>query len=132
MTHPHLSPKVSADQAIKNLKAIVGESAVLTAESDLKSWGTDWTKVFEPKPLCVVFPTSTKKVSELLTYCHTNELAVTPSGGRTGLCAGAVASDGEVVINLSRMNKILEVDQVGLTITAEAGVTTDNQPSSFG
>jgi FAD/FMN-containing dehydrogenase len=125
MTHRHLSPKVSTDQAIKDLKAIVGESAVLTAESDLKSWGTDWTKVYEPKPLCVVFPSSTKKVSELLTYCHTHELAVTPSGGRTGLCAGAVASDGEVVINLSRMNKILEVDQVGLTITAEAGVTTE-------
>jgi FAD/FMN-containing dehydrogenase len=125
MPHRHLSPKVSSDQAIKDLKALVGDAAVLTSDHDLKSWGSDWTKVFEPKPLCVVLPGNTKKVSEILAYCNTHELAVTPSGGRTGLCAGAVASEGEVVINLSRMNKIIEIDQTGLTITAEAGVTTE-------
>ena len=125
MTHSHLSPKVSPEIAIRDLKAIVGDSAVVTASQDLKTWGSDWTKVFEPQPLCAVLPSNTKQVSDVLAYCHNNELAVTPSGGRTGLCAGAVASDGEVVINLSRMNKIIEVDQVGLTITAEAGVTTE-------
>ena len=125
MPHRHLSPKVTPDQAIKDLKALAGDSAVLTSDHDLKSWGSDWTKVFEPKPLCVVLPGNTKTVSEILAYCNAHELAVTPSGGRTGLCAGAVASDGEVVINLSRMNKIIEIDQIGLTITAEAGVTTE-------
>ena len=75
MPHRHLSPKVTTDQAIKELRAIVGDSAVLTSDHDLKSWGSDWTKVFEPKPLCVVFPNNTKEVSELLIYCHAHELA---------------------------------------------------------
>lgn len=75
--------------------------------------------------MCIVLPLTTEEVSQVLAYCHANELAVTPSGGRTGLCAGAVASEGEVVLSLSRMSKILNVDSTGLTITAEAGVATE-------
>lgn len=125
MTHKHLSPKISSDQATEALKTIVGDTNVLLKPEDLKAWGTDWTKVFEPKPLCIVLPATTVEVSKVLKYCNDHQLAVTPSGGRTGLCAGAVASEGEVVISLHRMNKILEVDVVGMTITAEAGVTTE-------
>jgi FAD/FMN-containing dehydrogenase len=125
MTHSHLTPKVSNDVAIQHLKTLIGEPFVLTNPADLKTWGTDWTKIYEPKPLCIVLPQNTAEVSKILAYCNQNELAVTPSGGRTGLCAGAVASDGEVVISLSRMSKILSVDAVGLTITAEAGVPTE-------
>lgn len=124
MAFEHLSPKVSNPEAIKFFASVVGENHVLTATPDLQAWGTDWTKVFEPKPLCIVLPGTTTEVSKVLSYCYDNELAVTPSGGRTGLCAGAVANNGEVVMSLSRMNKILEVDEVGLTITTEAGVTT--------
>jgi FAD/FMN-containing dehydrogenase len=124
-THQHLSPKVSATGAVAGLSNILGESNVVTDPVALKSWGTDWTKVYEPKPLCAVFPTSTEAVSQVLKYCNDHQLAVTPSGGRTGLCAGAVASAGEVVISLAKMNKILEVDSIGLTITAESGVTTE-------
>lgn len=125
MAHRHLSPKVSSEQAIEHFKSLVGATNVLLKPEDLKAWGADWTKVFEPKPMCIVLPANTSEVSKLLSYCNSNQLAVTPSGGRTGLCAGAVASEGEVVINLNRMNKILEVDAVGLTITSEAGVTTE-------
>lgn len=125
MAHGHLSPKVSPDQAIEHFKALVGPTNVLLKPEDLKAWGADWTKVFEPKPMCIVLPATTAEVAQVLSYCNTNQLAVTPSGGRTGLCAGAVASEGEVVVNLHRMNKILEVDAVGLTITTEAGVTTE-------
>lgn len=125
MAYEHLSPRVSNQESVKFFQSVVGENHVLTEPSDLKAWGTDWTKVFEPKPMCIVKPDSTEQVSKLLAYCYANELAVTPSGGRTGLCAGAVAPAGEVIINLSRMNKIIEVDTVGLTITAEAGVTTE-------
>ena len=125
VTHKHLSANVSNLEAVLALKKILGEAHVVTDAAELKTWGTDWTKVFEPTPLCAVFPTSTEAVSKVLRYCNDHQIAVTPSGGRTGLCAGAVASCGEVVVSLAKMNKILEVDSVGLTITAEAGVTTE-------
>ena len=125
MPHSHLVPKVTSAKAVEELRKLVGSPNVLTGVDDLLVWGSDWTKVYKPKPMCIVLPAEAKEVSQILAYCHKNELAVTPSGGRTGLCAGAVATDGEVVLSLARMRKILEVDPVGLTITAEAGVTTE-------
>ena len=79
MAHRHLSPKVSSDQAIEHFKSVVGPSNVLLKPEDLKAWGADWTKVFEPKPLCIVLPGTTEDVARILSYCNTNQLAVTPS-----------------------------------------------------
>ena len=125
MPHPHLVPKVTHETAIAFFQSLVGAKNVLLSSADLKTWGRDWTKVYDPNPLCIVLPATTQEVSKLLNYCSANQLAVTPSGGRTGLCAGAVACDREVVLSLSRMNKIIEVDAVGMSITTEAGVTTE-------
>jgi FAD/FMN-containing dehydrogenase len=125
MSHRHLAPKVPLTQVIQDLKAMIGDKNVLTDEKDLKTWGTDWTKLFDPNPLCIAFPANTKEVSQLLAYCNQNELAVTPSGGRTGLCAGAVACNGEIILNMSRMSKIIDLDPVGMTVTVESGVTTE-------
>ena len=50
MAYEHLFPKVSGSDAIKFFMSIVGDTGVLTEAQDLKTWGTDWTKVFEPKP----------------------------------------------------------------------------------
>jgi FAD/FMN-containing dehydrogenase len=124
-THKHLSPKADRASVIVALKNIVGDANVVIDPTALKMWGADWTKIYEPAPLCAIFPTSTAMVSQVLKYCNDHQIAVTPSGGRTGLCAGAVATAGEVVLSLSKMNKILDVDSVGLTISAEAGVTTE-------
>jgi FAD/FMN-containing dehydrogenase len=124
MPHKHLTPHVDNQTAIKALKNIVGDSNVLTSPADLQAWGTDWTKVFPPNPCCIVLPANKDEVAQVLKYCHSNQLALTPSGGRTGLVAGAVANEGEVVLSLTRMNKILHIDSIGLTATVEAGVTT--------
>jgi glycolate oxidase subunit GlcD len=121
----HLQPKKSKSDVIVGLKTMLGDDLVITNKDELKSWGTDWTKVFEPNPLCAVFPKSTEQVAKILKYCNENQIAVTPSGGRTGLCAGAVASEGEVILSLAKMNRILKVDTVGMSIEAEAGVTTE-------
>ncbi len=106
------------------LKTIVGESYVLTQEADLAHYGADWTKALKPAPLAVVLPGSTQDVSAVAKFCHDHSVAIVPSGGRTGLAGGAIAAHGELVVNLQRMNRILEVDDVGMTIRVEAGVTT--------
>ena len=92
---------------------------------DLEHFGTDWTKVHPPKPSAVVFPRSTQEVSDFLKACHKNKMAVVPSGGRTGLAGGAVAANGEVVLSLSKMNKIGAVDLLSLTLPVEAGAVTE-------
>ena len=116
---------VSKEKIIANLGTIVGASHVKTSPDDLAVYGNDWTKRYTPAPTCAVFPATTDEVSQILAYCNDHRIAVVPSGGRTGLAGGAVAIQGEVVVSLTRMNKIERLDPIGLTIHAEAGVTTE-------
>jgi FAD/FMN-containing dehydrogenase len=125
MTLKHLNPLKTSEEIFAFFVELLGADRVVVETSELKVWGSDWTKVHEPNPVCAVFPKTTEEVSRILKFCNGNHVAIVPSGGRTGLCAGAVASQGEVVLSLSKMNKIIDVDRVGLTITVEAGVTTE-------
>lgn len=92
---------------------------------DLEHYGKDWTKTFAPNPCAVAFPKSTEEVSKLLKLCSENKIAVVPSGGRTGLSGGAMASNGELVLSLTRMNKIGKIDLLSLTVPVEAGAITE-------
>jgi FAD/FMN-containing dehydrogenase len=116
----HMSQEVVLD----SLRKIVGDRYVVTDPAELQVLGCDWTKVFKVDPLVAVMPASTEEVSAVMKFCHANRISVVPSGGRTGLAGGAVAGNREVVISLSRMNKIHPVDKIGLTIECEAGATT--------
>ncbi len=93
--------------------------------SDLATFGRDWTKVFEPRPSAIALPRSTQEVSRLLALCSAYQVRVVPSGGRTGLAAGAVAKDGELVISLSRMRAMQPVDVLGATVRVQAGAITE-------
>jgi FAD/FMN-containing dehydrogenase len=106
------------------LRGIVGERYVLDDLQSREKYGKDWTQGFKGDAKCVVLPASTKEVSAVLKACNEIGQPVVPSGGRTGLAAGAVATKDEVVLSLGRMNKILKVDVVGMAIQAEAGVRT--------
>ena len=72
----------------------------------------------------IVKPASTKEVSAVLKLCHDNAIAVVAQGGNTGLCGGAVPheSGGQILLNLSRMNRVIEVDAIDFSMTVEAGV----------
>ena len=96
-----------------------------TDAADLATYGRDWTKVIEPRPSAVAFPRSTEEVAGLLRLCSAHEVAVVPSGGRTGLAGGAVAAHGEVVISLSRMRRMDPVDVLGGTVRVQAGAITE-------
>ncbi len=92
---------------------------------DLQTYGRDWTRVFEPKPSLIVFPRTTDEVSRLLALANAQRVAVVPSGGRTGLAAGAVARNGEVVLSLGRMQRLDPVDLSGSTVRVQAGAITE-------
>src|SRR4051794_4416626 len=89
--------------------------------SELETYGKDWTRIFPPKPGAVVFPRSTEEVSKFLRLCTQHNVRVVPSGGRTGLAGGAIASQGEVVLSLSRMNHMGPVDPLSQTVRVQGG-----------
>lgn len=93
--------------------------------SDLATFGRDWTKVHEPAPSAVALPRTTDEVSRLLRLCSEHHVAVVPSGGRTGLAAGAVAARGEIVVSMTRMRRMDPVDTLGATVRVQAGAVTE-------
>ncbi|MEC8886397.1 MAG: FAD-binding oxidoreductase [Pseudomonadota bacterium] len=108
--------------AIQN---IVGEQRVKTDTDALMTWGKDWTKHFEPNPSVIVFPSTTQEVADLVKIANQFNIAITPSGGRTGLSAGAVAANGEMVISLDRMNKVLNFYPADRMVHIQAGMVTE-------
>ncbi|MDP3278959.1 MAG: FAD-binding oxidoreductase [Deltaproteobacteria bacterium] len=110
---------------IEALAARLSPNVVSTDASDLVTYGRDWTKVHTPAPSAILLPRSTHEVAEIMRFCDIHELAVVPSGGRTGLAAGAVAAHGELVLSLERMHAMHEVDTLGQTVRVQAGAVTE-------
>jgi len=110
-------------QLIEQFKAIVGNAAVITDPQEAASYATDWRKRYFGKPLAVVKPASTAEVAAVMKLCAQTRTAVVPQGGNTSLCGGATpdAAGRQLVLNLSRLNRIRAVDAVNNTLTAEAG-----------
>jgi FAD/FMN-containing dehydrogenase len=111
---------------LDSFRKIIGDNNVVTDPAQLRIYGDDWTKRFEPKPMVALFPRTVQEVQDIVRYCAKEKLAIVPSGGRTGLAGGAVAINGEVVLSLNRMNKIDKIDPIGMTIHCEAGATTES------
>lgn len=110
---------------VKDLfKAHFKEEQLLTEKNELQFYGKDWTNYYEINPSCIFFPEDTLQVKKAVELCNQHNIKIVPSGGRTGLSGGAVASHQELVISFERMNKILEFDPVDQLLVVESGVIT--------
>ena len=117
-------PPTLAMPAPNALAEIFPPHRVRTEADDLATWGTDWTRSYQVAPAAIVFPETTEEVAALAQAANQHGFALVPSGGRTGLSGGAVASDGEVVVSFDRMNRILGFDEADRIVRCQAGVVT--------
>lgn len=92
----------------------------------LQQYGTDWTRFHTVNALAIVFPRSETDIQWLVQFAREHQIALVPSGGRTGLSAAAVATQGEIVVSLERMDSIIEFDADDATVRCQAGVITAN------
>lgn len=92
---------------------------------DLQTYGRDWTKVFPPQASMLCRPRTTDEVSRLMRLCAQHRVPVVPSGGRTGLACGALATGGELVLSLERMQRMEPVDSLGRTVRVQAGAVIE-------
>jgi FAD/FMN-containing dehydrogenase len=99
--------------------------SLLTDEASRVSHGLDWTRLFPPNPAAVALPESVEQVREIVLWANEFAVPLVPSGGRTGLSGGAVAAQGEVVVSLERMHRLLEFDPIDRTLRVEAGMVTE-------
>lgn len=108
---------------LERIRAVVGTAGLITAAEELAPYATDWRRRFFGKPLAVVRPSSTAEAAKVVRACAEARIGIVPQGGNTGLCGAATAdaSGTQIVLNLSRMNRIRAIDARNNTMTAEAG-----------
>jgi FAD/FMN-containing dehydrogenase len=114
---------MSDDTVLQALRAAVGPAQVLT-DGDLSAWELDWRKRYRGRALAVVRPGTTPEVAAVVKACAAHGVPLVPQGGNTGLVGGGVPDDSgrQVVLSLSRLNRVRTLDRDNLTMTAEAGV----------
>lgn len=108
---------------LSELRAIVGESAVIDDPDLAAPYLVDWRQRYSGAALAIVKPATTDEVSRVVAVCSRNGVPLVPQGGNTGLAGGATPlADGlDIVLRLSRMNRVRELDPANNTITVEAG-----------
>lgn len=110
---------------IRSLVQTVGAQHVLVDQQDTAPYLTDWRGRYSGAALAVVKPACTAEVAAVVQACAAAGIAIVPQGGNTGLCGGATPlSDGKsVVLNLSRMSRVRDIDPLNNTLVVEAGCT---------
>jgi len=112
----------ASTQLLDQLRQIVGAANVLT-EGDLTAWELDWRRRERGHALAVVRPGTTAEVAAVVKACAAAGVSMVPQGGNTGMVVGSTpdASGKQVVLSLTRMNKVRALDAGNLTITVDAG-----------
>lgn len=107
---------------VDRLRQLLSSSQVTPAESLSEDFCHDEMGGVKAKPCVMVEPHSTSEVSLIMKFAYENGIPVTPRGQGTGLVGGCVPINGGILLNMSKMNKFLELDEDNLTLTVEPGV----------
>ena len=122
---PAALPTPETDDLLDRLRAIVGEGNVLTLDGDTAAYLVEPRDLYRGRTRCVVRPKTRDEVAAVLALCNDTRTAIVPQGGNTGLVGGQTpSSDGAaIVLSLTRMAALREMDLVSDTMIVEAGMT---------
>lgn len=107
---------------LEKLQNILDKKFIISADSELIAYECDGLAGYKVKPSIVVLPGSTEEISKIIKICNNYNTPFVPRGSGTGLSGGALPVDGCIVISLSRMNRILDIDILNQRVIAEPGV----------
>ncbi len=113
-------------QIVAELSALLPKHGLVSDPRGLVPFETDAFIAYRRVPLAVALPETTAEVAAVLSYCSRNGIPVVPRGAGTSLSGGAIPQEDAVVIGLSRMSRILDIDLENRTATVQAGVTNIN------
>ncbi len=116
---------MSAAEPLAALADLLGPRGLITAPADIAPYAEDWRRLYRGRPHAVLRPANTAELAAAVGICAGAGLGIVPQGGNTSMVGGATpsASGGEVVLALSRLNRVRAIDPVDLTLTIEAGAT---------
>ncbi len=111
------------DQIVADLSAAVGADRVIADVDGRRAYETDALTAYRRMPLAVVLPRSTEEVATVLRYCNRERIKVIPRGAGTSLAGGALPSEDAVVVCITKLNKVLDIDYESRTAHVESGIT---------
>jgi FAD/FMN-containing dehydrogenase len=113
---------------LDRLRAIVGERGLVIDTREQQPYVNDWRDQWHGRAAAVVKPANTEEVARVVTLLAEMRVPMVPQGGNTSMCGGSVpdTSGSQVVINLSRLNRVRNVDVDNNTMTVEAGCVLAN------
>jgi D-lactate dehydrogenase (cytochrome) len=117
------SQAATASSLLARFAAIVGEKYAITDPRDQAPYLVEMRDMFRGHTPMVLRPASVAQVAEILKLAGETETPIVPQGGNTGLVGGQTPLNNEIVLSLTRLDRIREVDPTSNTITCEAGVT---------
>mgnify|MGYP005842903283 FL=1 len=115
-------PAATVSSVLRDLRSRLGSESVLSAPSDVVVYDCDGFTIEKNPPDAVVFPRSTQQVAEVVKVCNRHGVPVVARGAGTGLAGGCLPVGGGVVLVLTRMKRICQIDLRNRLAVVEAGV----------
>ena len=111
------------DEIIRQLRKLAPNATLITDQEGRRTFETDALTAYRCMPLAVVLPESTEEVSAILRYCHDNKVKVVPRGAGTSLSGGALPLEDSIVLGITRMTRVLAIDEANRVARVETGIT---------
>ena len=126
MARNSLNPPTA--ELLGQLKAVVGRGGFVEDPNDVEPYLTDWRSLYHGRSSLVLKPASTDEVANLVQLCAAARVGIVPQGGNTGLVGGSVPDDSgnQILVSLSRLNRIRALAPADFTMTVEAGCVLAN------
>nr|VFJ95577.1 MAG: glycolate oxidase [Candidatus Kentron sp. LFY] len=107
---------------LRRLKKQLPGEAILTDEESLRPFECDALPIYQQLPMVVVLPRTVEEIRHIMRVCHDLGVPVVPRGGGTGVCAGALPHESGVLLDLARLDAILDIDPMNRTARVQPGV----------
>jgi glycolate oxidase len=111
------------DELIRGLRELVPAGSVVSDEDGRRTFETDALTAYKQMPLAAVLPTTTEQISRVLKFCKANAIKVIARGAGTSLCGGALPSEDSIVLGVSKMNAVLDINYKNRTARVQTGIT---------
>jgi FAD/FMN-containing dehydrogenase len=119
----HPAKRALTPELLARFIAIVGQKYAVTDAQAQEPYLVEMRDLYHGQTPVVLRPGSVDEVAAILKLANETKTAIVPQGGNTGLVGGQIPHHGEVVLSLTRLDKIREIDPISNTMTVEAGVT---------
>ncbi|MDP7219159.1 MAG: FAD-binding oxidoreductase, partial [Arenicellales bacterium] len=117
---------------LQHLHALLGDVGLISRTEDMAPYLNEQRGLYQGAAAAVTLPATTEQVQAIVCACTEAGTTIVPQGGNTGLCGGATAGPGQVIVNLRRLQRIRGIDPANNTMTVEAGcILSDLQQAAL-